>query len=345
MTIRDRKALKQTAGRRLGAASYRPHRLVLIHSGIALGIALLVAILNYIIQWQIDAKGGGLSGLPLRSVLDTAATVLSVLYAILSPFWSMGMVYAALRLARGKAAYPRTLLEGFRRFGPVLRLMLMRALIYGILCLGAMYISGFLFSMTPAAGKVMEVLESVMLSGEITDYNQLMEAIPEQTIQQMAQVVMPIFCVVALILLLPAAYRLRMADYVLMDKSGTGAWKAIRTSNRIMKRQCVKLLVLDLSYWWYYLIQIVLMLPVYADLLLGAPGITLPVEEEVLYLLGYLAYAVLTLIFEVAVKPKIMTTYALAYDALQEEAAQAQPQPVKPVQYTDVYGYPPQKEE
>lgn len=344
MTIRDRKALKQTAGRRLAAASYNPRRLVLIHSGVALGIALLVAILNYVIQGQIDAKGGGLSGLPLRSVLDTAATVLSVLYSALTPFWTMGIVYAALRQARGKAAYPHTLLEGFRRFGPVLRMIIMQTILYSILAVAAMYVASFFYGFTPAGQAFSEQLMQMLLQG--MDYTQIYTAIPEETILQMSKVYLPIFGVVLLALVIPAAYRMRLAPYVLMDKEGTGAWKAIRISGKLTRRNCAKLLALDLSYWWYYLIPAVLMLPSYAEVLLPALKISLPMEEEVLYLGGYLIYAVLTLIFEAVAAPKVMITYALAYDVLLEEYEQVQPpKPVQPVQYTNVYGNPPKSEE
>jgi hypothetical protein len=59
MTIRDRKSLRQTANRRLQVASYKPNRLVLIHSGIALGAGLLVAIVQYILQQQTHQSDQG----------------------------------------------------------------------------------------------------------------------------------------------------------------------------------------------------------------------------------------------------------------------------------------------
>lgn len=347
MTIQDRKELKQTAGRRFQAASYNPRRLMAIHSGVALGIALLVAVLNYVIAWQIDSKGGGLSGLPMRSVLDTAATVLSILQLVLAPFWTMGLHYAILRQARGKSAYPGTLLEGFRRFGPVLRMMLMELIIYSIITLVAMYGAYFLYGFTPEGQAFNNEVLLQITQG--MDSMSIIDSIPQQTMEQISRVYLPIFLVIWLVLAIPAAYRLRLAPYVLMDKEGTGAWKAIRTSGKLTRHNGWKLVALDLSYWWYYLLPMVLMLPAYADLLLPTLGITLPVDAEVLYLAGYLVYGVLTLIFEILAKPKVSLTYALAYDVLLEAAAQAQPpKPAEPEQtppYRDVYGNPPRREE
>lgn len=331
MTIRDRKTLKQTAGRRLAAASYKPRRLILIHSGITLAAVLLMAVIQYVITWQIDANGGGLTGLPLRSVLDTARTVVSIAYGILMPFWSVGIFYAGLRLARGKAAYPRVLLEGFRRRGPVLRLILMQALIYGIISVVTMYGAWIIYGMTPDGQAFANALMKLITTETFTDYYQLIEAIPTEVIEQVTWGYLPVFGVVWLLLIAPAAYRMRLAPYVLMDKDRTGAWKAIRTSGKLTRRNCGHLLLLDLSYWWYYLLPVVLLLPAYANVLLPLVGLSLPVDPAVLYLGGQVIYVVLTLIFECFAKPKVQTTYALAYDVLLENYYRENPQ-AAPVQ-------------
>lgn len=344
MTIRDRKALKQTAERRLSAASYKPSKLILIHSGVTLGVSLLMAILNYLISWQIELHGGGLSGMQLRSILETVNTVLSAAYAILTPFWIMGLAYAALRLARGKAAYPQSLLEGFERKGPVLRLLLLQILIYSIITFAAIYGAWFLYSMTPDGTAFMEAVTQLVLVEGINDSASLIEAIPEPVVEQVAKVFLPIFAVVLVGLMLPASYRLRMAPYVLMDKYGTGAWKAIRLSGKITRRNCFRIFLLDLSYWWYYLLGIVLMLPAFADVLLSLLKIQLPVDTVVIYIVGNVLYALLTLIFECLAKPRLQTTYALAYDALLEQYELANP-PKPEQQVVDSYGYTVRNEE
>lgn len=320
MTIRDRRELRQTAQRRLNVASYKPRRLMLIHSGVALGTSLLLAILTYIINWQIQTNGSGLSGMELSIILETASTVLQGAVAILTPFWTIGLSYAFLRIARGKSAWPQTLLEGFRRKGPVLRFLLMEGLIYGMIIVAAMYCAGWLYTMTPDGNAFSEAI--LALSSQNLDFAEIYEQIPASVLEQVNRVYTPIMCGVLLVLLTPTAYRLRMAPFVLMDEEGTGAWKAIRTSGRITRRNCFKLFLLDLHYWWYYLLQVLLMLPLYADVLLAALNINLPVDSAVIALIGAVVYVLLTLLLECFARPKIMTTYAVAYDALMEQYAQ-----------------------
>ena len=331
MTIRDRKQLKQTAARRLENAAYTPRRLILIHSGVMLGMSLLMAIFHYVITWQIDAHGGGLSGIQLRSVLETASTALSAIYAIATPFWSLGLVYAALRLSRGKSAWPGVLLEGFRRRRPVIRFVLLQILIYGIITVVAVYAAWTFYVMFTPAGKAFAEALMKLISSGITDYTQLMEQIPEQVMDRVARGYLPFFGVIAVALMIPAMYRLRLAQYLLMEDNALTPWKAIRTSGQVMRRNCFKMLLLDLSFWWYYLIPVVLMLPAYADVIVERLQLALPVDMGVLYIGGNVIYAVLTLAFECVTTPKVVTTYALAYDALMDEYNAKQTVPAQEV--------------
>lgn len=346
MTIRDRKQLKQTAHRRLEAASYKPNRLVLIHCGVSLGAALLLKVLNYMISWQIERNGGGLGGMQLRAVLETADAFLQMVYMVLMPFWTIGLTYAALRLVRGKAAWPQCLLEGFSRKGPVLRLLLMQGLVYSIITVAAMVSSYSLYGMTPDGQAFNMAMMRLWAEYGFNNYVELYEAIPEPVLEQVTRGYMPIFAVAAAVLMIPAAYRLRFAPYALMDKDDTGAWKAIRTSGKITRRNGWRLVALDLSFWWYYLVKIVLMLPAFASVLLPLLNVELPVDEAVLYLGGNLIYALLTLIFESKTKPKVMTTYALAYDTLLEQyQLENPPAPEEAGQVVDSSGYTVRNEE
>lgn len=323
MTIRDRKALKETAAQRLSTASFGPRRLILIHSGVTLAMALLLAVCNYIVTWQINLNGGGLSGIQLRSILETVYNTLSVLWSIVSPFWALGIVYAALRLIRGKSAWPHTLLEGFRRGRSVIRFLLIQILIYGLLTLVAIYGAWILYIMFFPAGQAFaEGLWELINSG--VDYTQLMENIPEEVMIQVTKGYMPLFGIILAALVIPTLYRLRLARYLVMEEDALTPWKAIRTSGKVMRRKGFSMLALDLSFWWYYLIQVILMLPAYVGVLENL-GITLPIDSAVLYLGGNALYAVLTLAFECAVAPKVITTYALAYEALMEEYQAANP--------------------
>ena len=80
------------------------------------------------------------------------------------------------------------------------------------------------------------------------------------------------------------------------------------------------------------------MLPLYADLVLTQLNVTLPVDSTVIALIGSAVYAVLTLLLECVAKPKIMTTYALAYDVLKEKHDQTS-QSQESRQVVDSEGY------
>ena len=126
-------------------------------------------------------------------------------------------------------------------------------------------------------------------------------------------------------LLVPALYRLRLAGYMLMDEESLTPWQAIRTGMKVMRRKGFQLFLLDLSYWWYYLIPLVLTVPFYADVILEKLQIAVPVDTAVLYIGGNVVYVVLTLAFECLAKPRAVTAYALAYDALVAEYRAAHP--------------------
>lgn len=333
MTIRDRRELKKTAKRRLSSAAYKPRRLVLIHSGISLLAVLLLAVIQYVITWQIDEKAGGLAGLNTRTALETAQIVVQLAYVVLTPFWTMGIFYAGLRLARGKSAYPHVLLEGFRRRRRVLRLVLMECLIYSIIAVAAMYGAWFLYTFTPDGQAFMEAMMKLIEMYGVSDYTELAEAIPPEVIEQVARVYLPMMGVILAGLMIPAAYRMRLAPYVLMDKEEVGAWKAIRMSGKLTRRNCGQLFLLDLGYWWYYLLPVVLTVPAYADAILALLGVSVPVEPAVLYMGGQLVHVLLSLLFECLAKPRVQTTYALAYDVLREQYLQANPPQEKENRY------------
>ena len=123
MDIHDRPLLKHTSAQALSAAGSTPRNLVMLHTGVALGFSLLATVLQYILSLGIGDTGG-LAGLGMRSVLSSAQSFLQVAGMILLPFWEMGILRALLLISRRQEADKPTLLDGFRRFGPIFRLQL-----------------------------------------------------------------------------------------------------------------------------------------------------------------------------------------------------------------------------
>lgn len=105
MDIRNIRQLKEAARQRLD--EFPNHkRIVLIYSGIALGLTVLVSIVNLLLSLQIS-NYGGLSNLGMRSILSTIQTILPVFLTLALMPLGLGYLAAMLRIARGQYTSPR----------------------------------------------------------------------------------------------------------------------------------------------------------------------------------------------------------------------------------------------
>ncbi len=314
MAILEPKKLKQSAAQALSGAGYDPGKLVLIHSGIALGASLLVAVLNFLLAQGIGGTGG-LSGMGLRAILETAQSVLSMGTTLLLPFWEAGLVFAAIRWARNGSPQPQTLTHGFRRFGPVLRLMLARLVLYFLIGIACMNISSFVAVIFPAPQEFQELVMQLQTEN-ITDMQALLEQIPVDVLMDAILPTLIVFCVLYLGAAIVSAYYLRLADYIVLDEPKTGALAAMAESFRLMRGNCRRMLRLDLSYWWFFLLQAALAVLCYADILLPAVGIRLPFSEDVGFFVFYILYTLCQLALYWKYRAGIETTYAMFYSDL-----------------------------
>lgn len=321
MDIHDRRGLKDNAQRMLSGASYDPGKLMLIYNGIAVLVMLVISVLNYILALQVEDTGG-LSGLAMRSMLETAASVLQLAGNLVMPFWTMGYVAAILAIARGQRVGPETLLTGFRRFGPVMRLVFLQAVIYLCLAILCINISTTIFMLTPMSAPLEEIL---LADPELLDDATLVAAynamIP----------LLVIFCVVYAAVCVPISYRFRMADYALLDDPRMGAMGALRRSTRLMRGNAMALVRLDLSFWWFYGLEAVLLALCYGDVILGALGVQLPISADAAYFVFYVLYLAGQMVLYLWRRNQVETTYALAYCGL--DAKVEKPQPLQNVPY------------
>lgn len=310
MDIRNRHRLKAAASEALSCAPNQ-NRLVLLWAGIGTALPLLISALTYLLEYQI-ADTGGLSGIGLRSVLSTIQSLLSFSSSILLPFWTLGYTFVTLQFARRESVRDSSLLEGFRRFGPILRLILLEALIYAVICIICIQAVSTILSFTPLSAPVYQVLESsqqMLLSG----------VVDEGVLQAIAEAMIPIFIIsgiVCVIVLIPVAYRLRLAALCIMDTPGCGALQAIRASFRLMRHNSFALSRLDLSFWWFYLIRVLVSVLCYGDVLLPLIGVTLPFSYGVSFFIFYIAALLVQFFLLYTANNKVQTTYALFYDTL-----------------------------
>jgi len=328
MELFDRRAVKDAAKNSLANASKDPKRLILIHTGATLVLAIVLTVIDYLLEQKIGTTGG-LSGIGTRSVLSTVQSILRYVQLLVLPMWNCGYLYACLRLSRQEPADEQTLLEGFHRFGPVLRMTLLQALIYGVIGFVCIYAGSALFVMSPWAQPLMDALQPMVESGEVN------EAV---LLAAMDAVIVPlilIFAVLFLIACLPVYYQLRLANFCIMDGQRKGALAAILESRRLTKGSRMALLKLDLSFWWFYLLDLLVSLVCYGDMLLSAFGVQLPWSADASYFIFLLLYAAGQLLLYVWKKNEVFVTYAHVYNTLlptEEDIPEPQPKQL-PWQY------------
>lgn len=316
MDIRNRRGLKAAAADALAQAPGH-RRLVLVWAGISAVASLLVTLISFILDNQIQ-ETGGLDGIGLRSALSTTQSLLRLLLSAAIPFWNLGYLRAVLGLSRQERVHGSTLLAGFRRFGPALRLELLRGLLYVLAIIIGFNAATVILSFTPLAAPFNDFLlanEELIASG----------VLDEATLDAAVTAMTPMFigCAVAsAIALIPVSYRLRLANLRIMDNPGCGAVAAAMESNRLMKRNCMALFRLDLSFWWYYLAQAVLIVVFYGDMLLAALGIPMPFSDDVAFFLFYLVATAAQLVLLYFCSNPLEVTYAKFYDVLSAPPAE-----------------------
>lgn len=312
MNCFDFSKMRADGRRALAAATaYPPRRAVMLHSGVTIGVSLLLFAMGYLLDMGIE-QTGGLSGIGTRTVLETVKSVLQTANMLLLPFWSIGYYRMSLQWSRWEQADVRTLFSGFRCFGPVLRLYILQSLLYAVLGIAAGYAGGAVFMLTPGAESLFALTQELVNSG-VTDANAIMES---EAYMEAVMPMIPYMVVAAAVVILPAAYRLRFAQFALMDNPRMGALRAMIKSWRMTRKRCLPLLKLDLRFWWYHLAMVLITVLCYGDALLPMVGIDLGISAEVAMLGFYIAALLCEFGLHVWRRNEVFTVYALAYDQL-----------------------------
>lgn len=310
------RALKTQASAALRQASYSPRKLFFLYGAISLGLGLVIALLDAVLANSI-ADTGGLAGMQTRAVLTTAQSALQLISGIALPFLQFGLVYGCLRLIRQERADAHVLPEGFRRFGPILRLLIMKAVLFTAAVVACSYVSSTLFVLTPLSRSFTELMKPIVESGDLAAMEAMLsdEAAIVKLLPTMGGFFV-IFLIHICVICIPLGYRISMADFVVMDEGRRGGFRAIRESFRLTRGSCKKLFRLDLSFWWFYILSVFASLLGGLDGLLTMAGVALPVSAQTAYWVCYGAYIVVQLVLLTFAAPKVQTTYAAAYEAL-----------------------------
>lgn len=310
MDIRNRRALKETAANALASNPGNPALTVLVYGAVTAVITLGVAAFNFMLNDRI-ANTGGLSNLGLRSVLATIRYILPIAQMLVLMCLQMGYNAASLRMARRRAVTPGNLTEGFLYFGPLLRSALFQGGIYFVISMGSMYASSTVFMLLPLSNNFYGVMEPLL-----QDPNAVLD---DATLAQATQAILPmvpIFLLIFAVLAVPVMYQYRMVNYCLLDSERPGALAAMRESSRMMRKHRLELFRLDLSFWWFYLLEALAAVVCYGDVLLPMLGVTLPFGETAAYFVFYVLSMGIQLGFYCLYLNRVQTAYAAAYETL-----------------------------
>lgn len=312
MDIRNIRELKNTAAQRMEQAGNLA-KIVLIYTLISVGASLLVTVVTYCLELQID-QYGGLSHIGTRSILATLSTVLPIVQSMAMMCLELGFIAAMIRISRGLYTSEQTLRAGMPRFWAMLRSTLMLFCIYFVAAVAGFYLATMIFVMTPLANGALELLIPLATAADPTALI-LEEAVELQLMQTMIPLFV-LFGIIYALLVIPLSYRFRMVNYVLMHDPRAGAFTALRRSGAMMRGNCLALLKVDLSLWWYYALSALAMVVCYGDWILPALGVDLPVSPEVSFFLFYGLSLAAVFGINYCFRGRVGVIYALVFESI-----------------------------
>lgn len=282
-------------------------KLVAIHSSIPALISLVLTAISYFLSLQISDTGG-LGGMGVRSMLESLQMMLQVANLAFTLFWSMSYVRIISRWAKGELAQMGDLWEGFRHFGPVLRSWLLKGAVYFAVCFVATQVSSILYSVSPAMENFQIMFEKILADATYMP--------SEEELMDFAVSYLPFLGIALLVLGLPVLYRLRMMDFALMDDPKAGAFGALRSSLTLTRHNCLKLLKLDLRFWWFYLLELLVTCLYYGDWILALVGVDLGIAPELLLFIACAVGLLCQTVLYIWRKNQVSTAYAVVYQQL-----------------------------
>ncbi len=313
----DIRKIKQNASEAMAVAR-EPKKVILAFAVVMTLVALGMTLATMWLDNQIS-QTGGLANMGTRSVLSTIQTILPLAQSVFLLCWQLGYQSAVLRFARKQYADHTDLRTGFRLFGPLLRKSLLEGLVYSGLLIVASWLGSQIFVMTPFAAKAVEIISLRMESGAVSPEVLLEDP---QVMEVMSSAMIPMLIIIGIlyaVLAIPVSYRYRMSGYRLIDKPQEGGRAALRNSRFMMRGNCLSLLKLDLSFWWYYLLQALAMAVCYCDQYLPLFGVKLPFSETVGYFLFYGVYLVMQFAIMYYFRNPVEVAYASVYDSIRPQ--------------------------
>ena len=317
MNIRDRRQIREFAAGRLENAR-NITKIVLIYCALTLGLSALATVVNYLLDAQMDGLTG-LSSISKRTTLSAIQSTLTFALPLVTMCLETGYQAAMLRTARGQYTSEQTLRLGFDRFWVLMRCSIFMGIRFAITLFLCVYAGIVVFMMLPISQPAMDVLRPYLaqmsvLSGELV--------LDEGAYVQFAQAVWPAYVICGVLYALaaiPLWYSYRMGRYIVIDKPGMGALAVLRASKQMMRKNRIALFKLDMSFWWFYLVQLLASAVCYGDMILPMLGIDLPGNEDVWFFVFMACYFAIHFAANYFLRSRVEVSYALAYDCIKPE--------------------------
>lgn len=306
MSIPSAKYLKKKASNRLQSGN-DPKKVVLVYAGIVALSSLVVTVVQDLLDGQIS-QTGGIQNIGTRSMLTTADTVLTIAQLLLVMCLTLGYTGSMLRIARGQYASPNSLKAGGERIWVLLRTRLLQMLIMTAAAFALCFLVVNVCLLTPLSNRVIAVM------GTVSAEELLSNGLALIALYSAMLPIILIYLVALVPLLWYFSCTYRMVDYLLIDRPQLGAFGVLRESRRMMQGNMKMMLRVDLSFWWYYLLQALVSVLVYLNMVLAPFAIGLP--PEVLYWGTVVLYLAADFALRYFFSNKVAVTYALFYDSL-----------------------------
>lgn len=315
MTIPSSRQLREDAQNQLSKAR-EPQKIVLIYTAVLIGVSVFSVTAQYLLDDGIS-HSGGLRNLGLRSFLSTISNILPLAQYVILMCLGLGFAAAALRIARGQFASPRTLQAGFERLWPLVKCTVLQGLIFLGIGFGSFYLAMAIFLFSPFSEGFLTIITPMLADESMLSTGiPVLDAATSLALMDQLWPMFLIFLALFLALAIPMTYRYRLVNYLIIDRPGIGAFAALRTSRAMMSGNKRRFFRLDLSFWWYYALLLLSSFLCYGDLLLAMLGIRLPVSSTVSYFLFYALYLAADFGIYLFSLSRVEVTYALAYDSL-----------------------------
>lgn len=294
-------------------------KLVLIHSAIVAGISLLLILTGWLTQHA--EFGSGIGSVENQILLNTIHIMLQFVAMIAIPFWGAGLSFCALRTLQGKDNSLLALTEGFRCWSSIGSSLLIQGLNYSFLSILSSFAASAFLSTIPLPPSFQETFLA---------YAEEPVFPPPDNILIFLNAYIVIYFIGLLILLIPRLYLHRLAPYKIMDGNEVcNGLQAVLYSRILMKGKRRQLFLLDLRFWWFYLLELCICAISIGDVILATLGVALPVGSDITFWLFPIVALLLRLVLHYCAKPKLEITYAVFFRSILDESFTA-PEPPKP---------------